>query len=62
MMYTICFCMFVIGHSAAVWVVAVMPEQGLMLSGSADKLIKMWRAGKCERTFTGKLMMRKSMH
>lgn len=41
------------GHSAAVWAVLILPEQGLMLSGSADKSIKLWKAGRCERTFTG---------
>lgn len=41
------------GHSAAVWAVLILPEQGLMLSGSADKAIKLWKAGRCERTFTG---------
>ncbi|XP_061619717.1 phospholipase A-2-activating protein isoform X2 [Phyllopteryx taeniolatus] len=40
------------GHSAAVWAVAMLPEQGLMLSASADKTIKLWKAGQCERTFT----------
>lgn len=24
-----------------------------MLSGSADKTIKLWKAGRCERTYTG---------
>ena len=42
------------GHEAAVWAVAIMPEGGFMLTGSADKLIKLWKAGKCERTFGGK--------
>lgn len=41
------------GHSAAVWAVLILPEQGLMLSGSADKTIKLWKAGQCDRTFTG---------
>lgn len=41
------------GHSAAVWTVVILPEQGLMLSGSADKTIKLWKAGRCEKTFTG---------
>lgn len=41
------------GHSAAVWAVVILPEQGLMLSGSADKTIKLWKAGRCERTYTG---------
>lgn len=41
------------GHSAAVWTVVILPEQGLMLSGSADKTIKLWKAGHCDRTFTG---------
>ena len=45
------------GHEAAVWAVALMPTQGLMLTGSADKTIKIWRAGKCEQTFVGELSM-----
>ena len=44
------------GHEAAVWAVAVMPEAGRMLTGSADRTIKMWKAGKCERTFKGELL------
>lgn len=24
-----------------------------MLTGSADKTIKLWKAGRCERTFSG---------
>ena len=43
-----------LGHEAAVWAVAIMPEQGVMLTGSADQTIKVWKAGKCERTITGK--------
>jgi len=43
----------VTGHEAAVWGVAVMPEGGYMLTASADKTIKLWKAGKCERTYTG---------
>lgn len=35
------------------WAVVILPEQGLMLSGSADKTIKLWKAGRCDRTFTG---------
>ena len=42
------------GHEAAVWAVAIMPEGGYMLTGSADKAIKLWKAGRCERTFMGK--------
>jgi len=45
----------IIGHEAAVWGVAVMPEGGYMLTASADKTIKLWKAGKCERTYTGEL-------
>ena len=52
---TLVVCCTVSGHEAAVWAVALMPESGFMLTGSADKSIKMWRAGKCEKTFTGKL-------
>lgn len=42
------------GHTAAVWAVAILPEQGLMLSGSADKTIRLWKAGCCEKTYTGR--------
>ena len=42
------------GHESAVWAVAVISEKGLMLTGSADKTIKMWKAGKLEHTFQGK--------
>ncbi len=42
------------GHEAAVWAVAIMPEQGVMLTGSADKTIKVWKAGKCQNTIRGK--------
>ena len=48
------FIIYFSGHEAAVWAVAIMPEGGFMLTGSADKLIKLWKAGKCERTFEGK--------
>ncbi len=27
-----------------------------MLSGSADKTIKLWKAGHCEKTYTGTLV------
>lgn len=27
-----------------------------MLSGSADKTIKLWKAGRCENTYTGNLV------
>lgn len=46
----VCVCQ---GHTAAVWAVVILPEQGLMLTGSADKTIKLWKAGRCERTYTG---------
>ena len=32
------------GHEAAVWAVAIMPEHGVMLTGSADQTIKVWKA------------------
>ena len=40
-------------HEAAVWAVAIMPEGGYMLTGSADKTVRLWKAGKCERIFKG---------
>ena len=36
------------------WDVAFLPEAGLMLTASADRTIKMWKTGKCEKTFVGK--------
>ena len=45
------------GHEAAVWAVAIMPEHGVMLTGSADQSIKVWKAGRCERTIKGKLYL-----
>lgn len=44
------------------WAVLILPEQGLMLSGSADKTIKLWKAGRCDRTFTGWCERRLSLH
>lgn len=41
------------GHEATVWAVAIMPEGGFMLTGSADRTIRLWRAGRCEKTFEG---------
>ena len=41
------------GHEAAVWAVGIISESGRMLTGSADKTIKMWKAGKVEHTFKG---------
>uniref|UniRef100_G3TXR0 Phospholipase A-2-activating protein n=1 Tax=Loxodonta africana TaxID=9785 RepID=G3TXR0_LOXAF len=40
-------------HTAAVWAVKILPVQGLMLTGSADKTIKLWKAGRRERNFMG---------
>jgi len=41
------------GHTAAVWSVAIMPQGGYMLTGSADKSIRLWKTGNVERTFLG---------
>ena len=48
-----CYRFVVEAHEAAVWGVAVMPEGGYMITGSADKSIKLWKAGKCECTYHG---------
>ena len=45
--------MIILGHDAAVWAVAILPEGGFMITGSADKSIKLWKAGKCEKTLLG---------
>lgn len=56
-------CVFTLqGHSAAVWAVVILPEQGLMLSGSADKTIKLWKAGRCEKTYTGEVLDSENKH
>uniref|UniRef100_H2YA00 Phospholipase A-2-activating protein n=1 Tax=Ciona savignyi TaxID=51511 RepID=H2YA00_CIOSA len=42
------------GHSAAVWDTVIMPEQqGLVITASADKTVRSWRAGKCLDVFKG---------
>lgn len=43
------------GHSASVWAVLLL-QQGLMATGSADKTIKLWKAGKCLQTFKGEII------
>ena len=45
--------MTLVGHEAEVLAVAIMSEVGYMLTGSADKLIKLWRAGQCQQTYAG---------
>ena len=40
-------------HTAAIWAVEMMPDQGYMITGSADKTIKLWKGGNVERTLTG---------
>ena len=55
-----CICVCVcnsVGHESAVWAVAIMPEQGTMLTGSADKTIKVWKAGKCVNTIRGNIVI-----
>lgn len=43
----------ILGHEASVWAVAILPEGGIMITGSADRTIKLWKAGKCEQTLRG---------
>ena len=38
------------GHEAAVWCGIILPQIGIMITGSADKTIKIWKAGQCQRT------------
>jgi phospholipase A-2-activating protein len=30
----------------AVWCVGILPEVGIMVTGSADKTVRLWRTGK----------------
>ena len=41
------------GHEAAVWAVAILPEVGIMVTASADRLIKLWKAGVNTHTLAG---------
>ena len=41
------------GHSFALWAVAILPEVGVMITASADKLIKLWKAGVNTHTLSG---------
>ena len=49
----VCLYHILAGHELSVWCVAIMPEDGYMLTGAADKLIKIWKAGRCEHTLKG---------
>lgn len=33
----------------------MMQEKGYMVTGSADKTVKVWKAGKCEHTLKGSI-------
>lgn len=46
------------GHQMAVWAVGIISGQGVMLTGSADKTIKAWKAGKCIQTYNGNVILR----
>ena len=38
------------GHEAAVWAVAILPQNGLMVTGGADKRVILWQAGQAKKT------------
>lgn len=40
------------GHSASVWDIKMLPEDGFFLTASADKTIKLWHKEKVLQTFT----------
>ena len=37
------------GHEAAVWAVAILPRNGLMVTGGADKRLILWQAGQAKK-------------
>ena len=37
------------GHEAAVWAVAILPRNGLMVTGGADKRVILWQAGQAKK-------------
>lgn len=37
------------GHSLGVWAGIVLPETGIMVTGSADKTIRLWKTGRCKK-------------
>jgi phospholipase A-2-activating protein len=37
------------GHTLGVWAGIVLPETGIMVTGSADKTIRLWKSGRCRK-------------
>ena len=40
------------GHEGAVWCAVILPKMGIMVTGSADYSLKLWKGGQCKRNIT----------
>ncbi|XP_023345086.1 phospholipase A-2-activating protein [Eurytemora carolleeae] len=41
------------GHDMAVWCVGSLPGVGIMITGSADRTLRIWKTGKCQGILKG---------
>ena len=41
------------GHEGAVWCAVILPKMGIMVTGSADYSLRLWKGGQCKRNITG---------
>lgn len=37
------------GHENSIWAVGILPQSSLMVTASADKSLRIWMAGKCNK-------------
>ena len=41
------------GHEGAVWCAVILPKVGIMVTGSADYSVRLWKGGQCKQKLTG---------
>ena len=41
------------GHEGAVWCGVILPNVGIMVTGSADYSLRLWKGGQCKKKITG---------
>ena len=41
------------GHEGAVWCAIILPNVGIMVTGSADYSLRLWKGGQCRKKITG---------
>ena len=49
-------------HEAAVWCGVILSEIGLMITGAADGMLKVWKAGTCKSTSKAHSQAIRGMH